>query len=125
MGHLAVDVQIAMLTEERQTGNCSALDLHSVHLLDLPHVLESDLLENEFQRWVFKTTATASRNHHVSNVGLDLQERFKKHVILVTVREQEVVDPVRQIRKRKAVALVLKFVTDRRIDQDRHIGGFQ
>src|SRR5579859_6610578 len=96
--HFAFDIQVGVLAKEGETGYASVAILDLFHFRYLDDIFEPAVLQEELERWVLQLPSSASRNNNIFDLVTKLQQGLKKHVVLVIVSDQDIIDLVRQIR---------------------------
>ncbi len=107
-----------MFTEKRQSGNGAVCDRNRFQLINLAHVGEADVLQNEFEWRIGESAAIVLRNNDASNLMPQLQQRLKHAVVLVIVSDQDIIDVGRQILVSVARYTVAMVIADDRVSQD-------
>src|SRR5918996_5968764 len=99
-----------MLAEERKSGKTAAFELDSLHLVDLSNILKTHHLTNELERRIFHTPAAAAWNNEVFSFMPELQERFEHHVILMAMRDHNIINHWRKVLKCESIYTAQVFV---------------
>ncbi len=85
-----------------------------------PHCFSSSL-----QRWILQRAAAVARHHDIANPMPQLKQRLKENVILMVVRDQDVIDHFRKIVVGVARNVALIRVAEHRIEQHADILGLK
>jgi hypothetical protein len=88
-----------MFAKKRQPGNLDFSGCEVLHFRRFDHVPEAALLEHQLERRILQLSAPAAWNNDVFDFVTDLQKRLKKHMVLVIVGDQHVVDGIRQVNQ--------------------------
>src|SRR5436853_2734893 len=105
MSGLSSNVEIRVFSQERHAGDASAFNFDGFHLIDLHHVLESDVIEDQFQTRIGQRSAAAPGNDDRLNPVSQLQQRLEQTMILMIVSDKNVIDYRRQIGVSEAIVL--------------------
>src|SRR5579859_4260788 len=113
-----------MFAKERQARNRNLAVAEFFHFRDLNDILESGILEKQFERWILKMPASIAWNNNIFYFMPDLQERFKQHVILMIMGDQHIIDLLRQVGIGIARDVTFVGIAELRIKQHRNAVGF-
>src|SRR5882762_3185019 len=123
-GGFGLNVEVAVLAHKRQSHDGAASERDLFHLGKFNHILKAALLKQQAKRRVLESAATVARNHDIANARAELQECFKKNVVLVIVGDQNVIDYRRQVLVGVARDVVFVGVAEHRVHQNADTGGF-
>ena len=90
-------VQIAMLAEKWNGRDRAAVEGDFLHFGELDHILKAALLEEQLERRVLQRAAPIAGNHDIADPVPQLKQRLKEYVVLMVMRDQDVVDRFRKI----------------------------
>ncbi len=84
-----------MFSQKRQPYDFAFANLNPLHLVNLVHTRKPDRLQNQFQRRVHAIGAGGFRHDQVLNLMSQLKQRLKHDVVLMTMRDEHIIDRVR------------------------------
>lgn len=99
-GHFRLDVQIGVLAEKRQAGDANVVLADLFEFGNVDHIFEPAILQKQLQRGVLQVAAAVAGHHNGLHLVANLQQSFKKDVILMVVGDQKRNRLIREDRDR-------------------------
>src|SRR3954452_786792 len=90
--HLGAYVQVSMFAKKWHRDDLDLAISDFFQFRNLDHVLEAAVFQQQLDRWVLQLSVSAAWNYDVLYFVPDLQKGFKKHMVLVIVCDQQVVN---------------------------------
>ena len=125
VGQLGAHIQVAVLAQEWHARQAPPGELQRVELPQLHHPLESHGPQHQPQRGVHQGAAGGAGNHHRVRAVPQGEQRLDHQMVGVPVRDDHVVQPVRQVGQREPRTVGRKPVAQDRVGEDGDLARLQ
>src|SRR5579863_8775810 len=106
-----------MFSEKRQADDVQAPVSYFLQFINFNHVLKAAVLEQEHEGRILEPSTIVTRNDYFFNLVPNLKQSLEEDMVLMVMRDQHVINGIREVEIGVARNAILVGVAEDRIKQ--------